>query len=88
MAARLVLADRPQHAAPWAARKPLERDIDDHDDDGDQRQIGEVVERRRRARLSKGRGMNAMPKGPPVSFCTLSATSWTTTATPKVVIAR
>ena len=37
---------------------------------------------------AKGRGMKAMPKGPPVKLWKFSATSWIEMATPNVVIAR
>ena len=85
----LVLADGAQHAAPGAAQQALEREID-----------AERRRPRRWPRLSrpkvsrssasqpKGRGMKPMPKGPPVSGSRLSAQSCTTTATPKVAMAR
>ena len=50
----LVFADRPQHPAPGTARKPLQPDVDDPDDNRDQRQIGEVIERRRRREAVEG----------------------------------
>ena len=51
--------------------------------------LSEAEERAdRRHSSAKGRGMKPMPNGPPVTGSRLSATSCTTTATPKVAMAR
>ena len=65
---RLVLADRPQHAAPRAARQPLQREVERDDDDGRARaRLSRLNSSGSPASAAKGRGMKPMPNGPPVT---------------------
>src|SRR5579872_212816 len=43
---RLVLADRPQYPAPWAAQQPLEREIEYEGDAGEQREVEQPKQQR------------------------------------------
>ena len=77
----LVFANCPQHPTPRTASEPLQRHINDPDNDRDERQIGKVVELRHRRETVEGTRNERDAEGAAGQLLALRARSWTTTAT-------